>query len=65
VLSLLIAAEASTALNVSSSAGTECIILWQGRSRDCHIEPDWLRLSKIDGHDLILARTGTYADPFR
>lgn len=24
---------------------------------DCHIEPDWLLLYKIDGNDLILART--------
>jgi mRNA interferase YafQ len=33
--------------------------------RDCHIEPDWLLLYKIDGNDLILARTGTHADLFR
>jgi mRNA interferase YafQ len=32
---------------------------WSGY-RDCHIEPDWLRLYKIDGNDLILARTGTH-----
>jgi Bacterial toxin of type II toxin-antitoxin system, YafQ len=30
----------------------------------CQIEPDWLLLYKIDGNDLILARTGTYADLF-
>jgi mRNA-degrading endonuclease YafQ of YafQ-DinJ toxin-antitoxin module len=28
-------------------------------------EPDWLLLYKIDGNDLILARTGTHADLFR
>jgi len=34
-------------------------------ARDYHIEPDWLLLYKIDGNDLILARTGTHADLFR
>ena len=37
---------------------------WSGY-RDCHIEPDWLLLYKIDGNDLILARTGTHADLFK
>jgi mRNA interferase YafQ len=37
---------------------------WSGY-RDCHIEPDWLLLYKIDGDDLILARTGAHADLFR
>lgn len=32
--------------------------------RDCHIEPDWLLLYKIDGDDLYLVRTGTHADLF-
>jgi mRNA interferase YafQ len=32
--------------------------------RDCHIEPDWLLLYKIDGDDLFLIRTGTHADLF-
>ena len=32
--------------------------------RDCHIEPDWLLLYKIDGVDLYLVRTGTHADLF-
>jgi mRNA interferase YafQ len=32
--------------------------------RDCHIEPDWLLLYKIDGNDLFLVRTGTHADLF-
>jgi hypothetical protein len=34
-----------------------------GESHDCHIEPDWLLLYNIDDNDLILARTGTHADP--
>ncbi len=37
---------------------------WRGY-RDLHIEPDWLLLYKIDGSDLILARTGSHADLFR
>jgi mRNA interferase YafQ len=32
--------------------------------RDCHIEPDWLLLYKIDGSDLYLVRTGTHSDLF-
>jgi mRNA interferase YafQ len=32
--------------------------------RDCHIEPDWLLLYKIDGEDLYLVRTGTHSDLF-
>ena len=28
--------------------------------RDCHIEPDWLLLYKIDGGDLYLIRTGLF-----
>lgn len=32
--------------------------------RDCHIEPDWLVLYKIDGNDVYLTRTGTHADLF-
>jgi mRNA interferase YafQ len=32
--------------------------------RDCHIEPDWLSIYKIDGDDLHLVRTGTHADLF-
>lgn len=33
--------------------------------RDCHIEPDWLLIYKIDGNDLHLVRTGTHADLFK
>jgi mRNA interferase YafQ len=32
--------------------------------RDCHVEPDWLLLYKIDANDLYLVRTGSHADLF-
>jgi mRNA interferase YafQ len=32
--------------------------------RDCHIEPDWLLIYKIDGEDLHLVRTGTHSHLF-
>jgi mRNA interferase YafQ len=32
--------------------------------RDCHIEPDWLLLYKIDGDNLHLVRTGSHSDLF-
>ena len=32
--------------------------------RDCHIEPDWLLIYKIEGNSLHLVRTGTHADLF-
>jgi mRNA interferase YafQ len=32
--------------------------------RDCHIEPDWLLIYKIDLNDLYLVQTGTHADLF-
>lgn len=32
--------------------------------RDCHLEPDWLLIYKIDGTDLHLVRTGTHSDLF-
>ena len=32
--------------------------------RECHIEPDWLLIYKIDGEDLYLVRTGTHSDLF-
>ena len=32
--------------------------------RDCHIEPDWLLIYKVDGNDLHLVRTGTHSDIF-
>ncbi len=37
-----------------------------GGYRECHIEPDWLLVYRIDGGKLILflARTGTHSDLF-
>ena len=32
--------------------------------RDCHLEPDWLLIYKIQGDDLYLVRTGTHSDLF-
>jgi len=32
--------------------------------RDCHIEPDWLLIYKIDGNGLYPVRTGTHSDLF-
>lgn len=33
--------------------------------RDCHIEPDWLLIYKVEGNDLYLVRTGTHSDLFK
>ena len=33
--------------------------------RECHVEPDWLLIYRIDGSDLWLARTGSHADLFK
>lgn len=35
-----------------------------GRSQ-CHVEPDWLLLYKLEGEDIIFERTGPHADLFR
>lgn len=32
--------------------------------RDCHIEPDWLLIYKIDGDDIYFVRTGSHSDIF-
>jgi mRNA interferase YafQ len=32
--------------------------------RDCHIEPDWLLIYKIEGNTVIFTETGTHADIF-
>jgi mRNA interferase YafQ len=32
--------------------------------RECHIEPDWLLIYKVEGDDLYLVRTGTHSDLF-
>lgn len=34
-------------------------------SRDCHIEPDWLLIYRIDDDALFLERTGGHSDLFR
>lgn len=36
---------------------------WKG-FRDCHIEPDWVLIYKVEGDELLLARTGSHADLF-
>lgn len=37
---------------------------WSG-SRDCHIEPDWILIYRVDGDHLFLERTGSHSDLFR
>lgn len=34
--------------------------------RECHIQPDWLLIYRVDGNDLVLvlSRTGTHSDLF-
>ncbi len=32
--------------------------------RECHIEPDWLLIYRIEGSELCLVRTGSHADFF-
>jgi len=34
------------------------------KHRECHIDPDWLLIYRIDGQSLILERTGSHADLF-
>jgi mRNA interferase YafQ len=33
--------------------------------RECHIEPDWLLIYKIDGTDIIFERMGSHSDLFK
>ena len=33
--------------------------------RECHIEPDWLLIYRIDDPHIIFERTGTHADLFK
>jgi mRNA interferase YafQ len=33
-------------------------------NRECHIEPDWLLIYRIEGSELGLVRTGSHADLF-
>lgn len=37
---------------------------WSG-SRDCHIEPDWILIYRVDGEYLFLERTGSHSNLFR
>jgi len=32
--------------------------------RECHLEPDWLLLYKLEKDEIILERTGTHSDLF-
>jgi mRNA interferase YafQ len=36
---------------------------WHGY-RDCHIQPDWLLIYRIDNDELQLTRTGSHAELF-
>jgi mRNA interferase YafQ len=33
--------------------------------RECHIEPDWLLVYKIDNNKIVFERTGSHAELFR
>ena len=33
--------------------------------RECHIEPDWLLIYKIEGDTIYFVRTGTHSDLFK
>lgn len=33
--------------------------------RECHINPDWLLIYRIDGNRIVFERTGTHSDLFR
>lgn len=33
--------------------------------RECHIEPDWLLIYKIEGEEIIFERTGSHSELFR
>lgn len=37
---------------------------WKGH-RDCHIEPDWILIYRLEDEALILERTGSHSDLFR
>ncbi|MEZ4589617.1 MAG: type II toxin-antitoxin system YafQ family toxin [Chloroflexota bacterium] len=37
---------------------------FQGR-RECHIEPDWLLIYKLDDTEIIFERTGSHSDLFK
>ncbi len=59
IIRLLVSAEKLPARNKDHSLkGTlkDC--------RECHIEPDWLLMYRIEGAELCLIRTGTHSDLF-
>lgn len=33
--------------------------------RECHIEPDWLLIYKVEGDSIYFVRTGTHSDLFK
>ncbi|MDO8749233.1 MAG: type II toxin-antitoxin system YafQ family toxin [Candidatus Omnitrophota bacterium] len=33
--------------------------------RECHLEPDWLLIYKIEAEDIFFVRTGTHSDLFK
>jgi len=33
--------------------------------RECHIEPDWLLIYRVEGNRIIFERTGTHTDLFK
>ena len=33
--------------------------------RDCHIEPDWILLYKVEGDTIYFVRTGSHSDLFK
>jgi len=35
--------------------------IWMG-SRDCHVEPDWILVYRVNTERLFLERTGTHSD---
>jgi mRNA interferase YafQ len=36
---------------------------FKGR-RDCHVEPDWVIIDKVNDEEIIFERTGTHSDIF-
>jgi mRNA interferase YafQ len=36
---------------------------WKGY-RECHIEPDWLLIYRVEGEEITFVRTGTHSDLF-
>ncbi len=35
------------------------------KRRECHIEPDWLLIYKLEDDEIIFERTGTHSDLFK